>query len=772
MVYERTLQTNATDNIVLYVDDFDTSTTIDAPVFAEGAVPDITGYDAEATIFVSDKDFRSLFQVLQYQNDNDMLFRTTVGDTNVDAFNINDPQKANFVDINPAKANVLQYAASDNLDAKFNGSNTLGLNTDILSSESNDLISTGSTYFKVCHDYVRHMAKSLTGLNETDSRTFTNRNALIADILLKGQKSIVDDLFQKMKKLSTDYDGNTLEADGKEVQGYDIANGIYTQIQLLNPARLVLAGEKLANGDISGGVKHQLYNSKDTWQPIPLINGDVVCFKYTFEDISGVNIDNTTIDIPSRTYLIKMCLVDKETTIYRNIETKVTDFDAIQIVDDDTPTDDHEIIAFYKNNSNVQGLINTITESPIKTYLNSLFQENVPDFLNYLRKEQFVNSYIAALNTLIDALNEASESLQLEITSIESKTGQVNVANSTGTVDSIIVEELTKFTSDTSLLDGYTIDENDALKLTYDQKITDYNTAWDTYQTTKQTFDGAKAAKLRELALVEYVYLDKSITLTAVNTFNYYDPETKIVSAIGSGPSIKYFDNTNFNKGLVTSLITDTESFSNVPVDININNIGGVAVKNFQFLVSRTTYNFISGYKFETVDALDATHYNVENNGSYKVNSSLYLNTELKTYLAYSLKDVGEEVSFSNVTQSGIINTTPQGFHVTNFTLNGSQSITADALIQDVFDASGAIGNYSVYLSSNTFSGINESGGIFSTKASIYLRVERIATDQYPDLKQLRVEFTDADITSTVGSFAYWNSPTASKLSKVTLTRS
>jgi len=145
MVYERTLQTNATDNIVLYVDDFDTSTTIDAPVFAEGAVPDITGYDAEATIFVSDKDFRSLFQVLQYQNDNDMLFRTTVGDTNVDAFNINDPQKANFVDINPAKANVLQYAASDNLDAKFNGSNTLGLNTDILSSESNDLISTGST---------------------------------------------------------------------------------------------------------------------------------------------------------------------------------------------------------------------------------------------------------------------------------------------------------------------------------------------------------------------------------------------------------------------------------------------------------------------------------------------------------------------------------------------------------------------------------------------------------------------------------------------------
>ena len=380
-------RTNADENIVVYVKDFEANVDIISPDF--GDVTDITGYHAEATIFVQADAFRAQFLVSQHEENEEM--RYTVEEQS--EMNLVDPSGGStaFVDLNPAKANVIKYTdMCGNYNLKFNGNGTLGLQEDILNNTTtNDKLATNSEYFKVCHDYVRHMANSL-GISASDSRTFNNRNALIADILSKGQISVVNDLLVKMRHPSKDASGTNLVKHDKPILGYDVANQIYKQIQELNPKRLEL--QRDSNGDFiqpdtdtcgnpytyagpGTYTKSKMYEAEDKWQEIPLIAGDVVCFKFTFNEIQSVkNINNEDDNIPARTYLIKLCLIDDEDQWARNLPTKVIDFDPSQLKDDDTPDDDDEILTFYQNvigDSNASALktVNDNSGSSVLQYL-------------------------------------------------------------------------------------------------------------------------------------------------------------------------------------------------------------------------------------------------------------------------------------------------------------------------------------------------------------------------------------------------------------------
>ena len=370
-------RTNPDENIVVYVKDFEADVDIISPDF--GDVTDISGYNAEATIFVNADGFRSQFLVSQHEENEEMRYTVEEQPTKMNLTDPTNSAASSFVDLNPAKANVVKYTdMCGNYDPKFNGNGTLGLQEDILNNATtNDKLATNSQYFKVCHDYVRHMADSL-GVSPADSRTFNNRNALVSDILSKGQISVVNDLLVKMRHPSEDSAGNPLIKHGKDVKGYDVANQIYKQIQEMNPGRLEL--QRDASGDFIGlsdaaYTKSQMYEAGDQWQEIPLIAGDVVCFKFTFNEIQGVKrIDNVVDVIPARTYLIKLCLVDAEDAWARNLPTKVIDFDPSQLKDDDTPDDDDEVLTFYQNvigDSNASAL-KTVSENTSSSVLQHL----------------------------------------------------------------------------------------------------------------------------------------------------------------------------------------------------------------------------------------------------------------------------------------------------------------------------------------------------------------------------------------------------------------
>ena len=414
MIYPRQQINNADDNIVIYVESLDADDTIIKPIF--GKIEDISGYHAEATIFVDCSGFRNMFKVYGVHHD-ELSYRTNI---NENVFNVTNPLNSStpFVDLNPAKANVIEYIdMPSEYNIKFNGKNTLALNADILQTDDNDLIATNSSYFKVCHDYVRHCADQI-GATPSDSRIFTNRNAMIADILSKGQMSVVYDFLESMRKPSKDAYDNTKQILGKDLLGYDLTNDMYLQIQYMNYKRLAL--QKNSSGQFITSKSDPDYNPSqiyytNLWQEVPLIAGDVICFKYTFNEIQNVSkLDGTIGNISARTYLIKLCLINEEdyTQGLRNLPTKVIDFDALQIADDDTPADDDETLAFYETISNTPNsstyTVKTNTEKDILNTLN-----NSATILQHYRAKQNLgtiptNSSSAFVYTITQISNIAS----------------------------------------------------------------------------------------------------------------------------------------------------------------------------------------------------------------------------------------------------------------------------------------------------------------------------------------------------------------------------
>jgi hypothetical protein len=289
MSIDRYRSTTASDNVVVYLQNFDKSVSIIEP---DTKIPDISGFDVEATIFVNADEFRSQFLIDTSQN----LFKCISGN-----INLREPKKEAFVDINPTKANAAKYTDMCENYIHFNGSSPYNDDAEDMS------ISNSSTYFKVCHDYATYLVKQSLGNTAIISDLY-NANLVIADILSKGQKAVTEFL-------------GKLKAVNNNLEGYDICYEIATQIAALNEHRLEPSGNN---------VKYQLkiHDSNIPWQELPLISGDVVCFKFTCNDISGTDITENPINIPSRTYLIKLCLIDHEDDWARNLPTQVDNYDS------------------------------------------------------------------------------------------------------------------------------------------------------------------------------------------------------------------------------------------------------------------------------------------------------------------------------------------------------------------------------------------------------------------------------------------------------------
>ena len=338
MSINRYRSNTASDNIVVYLQTFDKSVSIIDP---DTTIPDLTGFDVEATIFVNADDFRSQFLIDISANS----FKCISGN-----INLRDPTDTNtFVDINPTKANAAKYTDMCENYIHFNGSSPYN------DGESMS-ISNVSTKFKVCHDYAKYLVQQSTGSPEIDY--INNANEVIADILSKGQLAVIEFL-------------NNLKKVDYNQPGYNICNEIALQIKTLNEDRLKSSGDS--------SIKYQLKNHDpiNPWQELPLISGDVVCFKFTCNDISGTDIRDEPKNIPSRTYLIKLCLIEKEDQWARNLKTYVGPYD------DDTITKFYTTAISEENPNSLFEVHSNTTDDILKGLYG-------PTILNHYEKKQYV----------------------------------------------------------------------------------------------------------------------------------------------------------------------------------------------------------------------------------------------------------------------------------------------------------------------------------------------------------------------------------------------
>lgn len=344
--YDTTHTINSDENIFIYLDEFSSDLTVPFPEFKDRPQID---FDAEATLFMDITDFRRTFKMrLPGPNNNSKLFGIDNNGVNL----VNKTQD-DYYNINPSQANVMDYTDwSGNLYPNHNGKNGMYTSQDRLNGEDPQLLNSKNINYKVCHDYLRYMSHSLGVGNQ--SQIFANRNDIVVDILAKGQAQ-ANNIYYEFSK---DPYVNTDQNKTRTISGHDIVLKILDQIERLNHKRLE------TQDPTQPVVKDKLVNT-DNWQALPIIPGDVICFTFTFKDLSGVPVppsssitDTYTTTIPQRKYLIKLCISDDGDASKYNLETLVVDFDTDQLHNDSTPDDDEETMFTLMQNNTATNIFN------------------------------------------------------------------------------------------------------------------------------------------------------------------------------------------------------------------------------------------------------------------------------------------------------------------------------------------------------------------------------------------------------------------------------
>ena len=445
-------------NIHLYVDSFDGDMTAVASTFdfSEDLIP---AYNAAASIYMDETDFRNTFQMkIPAENDPNGAFLYGVS-KGAGAVNMTDKAAADYYYINPAQADVMNYTTNYPSLPSHNGYGAVTEQEDVLNGttakEWHHETDKYNINYKVCHDYVRYMATEL-GISG-ESHLFNNRNQIILDILKKGttQSDAIRQHF------AGEVNGEVAVTDDNvEYTGHDIVEKIYDQLKKINPARADRQEDNVS------AAKSKLVN-KTGFQPLPIISGDVLCFKFTFNALSGLNTlptsDNSSSSVAERVYLIKLCIVDDGQSAVLNKDTLVVDFDSNQTTNNADPNNDEELLAIVASAGNVQSEFPNMTTN----------EENLAFFRGHT--PQTVDSSLAASSApASEPASEPASGLTPDLYPANRKTnahintvlgwteGSKTFTHGPGAVGSLFQGDIINLlrttpsgNSDTLLLDGY-----------------------------------------------------------------------------------------------------------------------------------------------------------------------------------------------------------------------------------------------------------------------------------------------------------------------------
>lgn len=288
----------SSDAIVLSLEQFNSAVTA-----AKGILPgvDVVSFDvsAEAVLFVKKDWIRNVFKFKADQDaqgedvSDNMQFFVDKTYWNWDASG----SDSSMVILNPAHA-MMQVG-----DYGFRSSGVLGQHKSQggISLQGVSASDISENNFMVKHDYPRHMALKLFNVPATD--LFSNLDGVKASIE-HGGLAAWDAIRALLNTAWANGDGLGEENDTSA----NICYQLFQQIREANPHRFKASAAE-STIDISSGAI----------QPLPIITGDTIVFTFTVSanaDQGGIltaDTANTTpadVTIESRTYLIKLCVVD------------------------------------------------------------------------------------------------------------------------------------------------------------------------------------------------------------------------------------------------------------------------------------------------------------------------------------------------------------------------------------------------------------------------------------------------------------------------------
>lgn len=309
----------------------------DSMTAAKALLPGVTlptlDVSAEASIFIKTSWIREVFTFsADIDAENESSLQNMVFHTNAYSGSSVWDTDSSSQTINPAHArmNAGTYDYTGDQPSNAGHYSTGGIS--LAGVTASDI---SSSKFMVKHDFARHIAKELFNIPLTD--IFYNLDAVLASIELGGL-----DAWEVIKAaLNTAYNNGDGLGEDNDLSS-NIGFQLFQQMTRVNPYRLQADGN-----DNTISTSASVLNGS-TQQAIPFVEGDIISFKFTVASNSnqrdilvGTNNASNPSEsgaVPTRTYLIKLCIVDDPTTsAHENI--RPTDTYKANVADSGTGTD-------------------------------------------------------------------------------------------------------------------------------------------------------------------------------------------------------------------------------------------------------------------------------------------------------------------------------------------------------------------------------------------------------------------------------------------------